>query len=205
MSQIGRELQLTLQAALREAIVRRHAYVTVEHLLFALLHDEQGIEILRHSGAQLAALKAELDRYFEGELESVPGDEDYEALQTLAFHRVLQSAVSHCERSEKEEVEASDLVAALFQEPESHAYTLLRNQHVTRLDVLRYVSHGISKLPGDEPPIGSTLLSSTTPKKRAMPAPIRFALGFFRVIGSSPPADLAPAQRSAHSAGSAQP
>ncbi len=150
MSQIGRELQFTLHAALREAVVRRHAYVTVEHLLFALLHDEQGIEILRHSGAELHALKAELDRYFENELESVPGDEDYEALQTLAFHRVLQSAVSHCERSEKEEVEASDLVAALFQEPESHAYTLLRNQHVTRLDVLRYVSHGISKLPGDE-------------------------------------------------------
>ena len=60
MSRIGRELQLTLQAAYREAVVRRHAYITVEHLLFALLHDEQGVEILRHSGAQVEQLKAEL-------------------------------------------------------------------------------------------------------------------------------------------------
>jgi ATP-dependent Clp protease ATP-binding subunit ClpA len=150
MSQIGRELQLTLQAALREATARRHAYVTVEHLLFALLHDERGIEILRNSGAQLRALKADLERYFENELELVPGEEDYEALQTLAFHRVLESAVGHCERSEKEEVEASDLIAAIFQEPESHAYNLLRNQEVSRLDVLRYISHGISKVPGEQ-------------------------------------------------------
>ena len=93
MSQISREAHLTLEAAFREAVVRRHAYVTVEHLLYALLHDERGLDILRHAGGQIRALKAALERFFAEDLESVPGDESFEALQTLAFHRVLQSAV----------------------------------------------------------------------------------------------------------------
>ncbi|HZO08656.1 MAG TPA: ATP-dependent Clp protease ATP-binding subunit ClpA [Myxococcota bacterium] len=146
MSEIGRELHLTLQAAVREAISRRHAYVTVEHLLFALLHDERGIEILRHAGADVAALRAALERFFRDDLETVPGDEAFDARQTLAFHRVLQHAVRHCESAEKQQVDAGDLVAAIFQEPDSFAVGLLRSQGVSRLDVLQYVSHGISKL-----------------------------------------------------------
>ncbi|MBW2715706.1 MAG: ATP-dependent Clp protease ATP-binding subunit ClpA [Deltaproteobacteria bacterium] len=146
MSEIGRELQLMLQAAYRESSTRRHAYLTVEHLLYALLHDARGAEILRHSGAQLAALKAALDRFFAEDLETVPGDEPYDAQQTLAFHRVLQHAVSHCESAEKEEVDAGDLLAALFQEPDSFAINLLRSQDVSRLDMLQYISHGVSKL-----------------------------------------------------------
>jgi ATP-dependent Clp protease ATP-binding subunit ClpA len=145
MSEISREVHLTLQAAFREAVVRRHAYVTVEHLLYALSHDDQGAEILRHAGADLAALRSALERFFREDLERVPGEESFAARQTLAFHRVLQSAVSHCERSEKPSVDAGDLIAAIFQEPDSHAVTLLRSQEVTRLDVLRYLSHGISK------------------------------------------------------------
>jgi len=159
MSEIGRELQLMLQAAYRESATRRHAYLTVEHLLYALLHDARGEEILRHSGAQLPALKSALDRFFAEDLETVPGDEPYDAQQTLAFHRVLQHAVSHCESAEKEEVDAGDLLAALFQEPDSFAINLLRSQDVSRLDMLRYVSHGISKLSdsgiqGDSTPAG---------------------------------------------------
>ncbi len=146
MSQIGRELQMMLQAAYRESTTRRHAYLTIEHLLYALLHDARGAEILQHSGAQLPALKAALDRFFAEDLETVPGDEPYDAQQTLAFHRVLQHAVSHCESAEKPEVDAGDLLAALFQEPDSFAINLLRSQGVTRLDMLRYISHGVSKL-----------------------------------------------------------
>jgi ATP-dependent Clp protease ATP-binding subunit ClpA len=148
MSEIGRELHIMLQASVREAISHRHTYVTVEHLLYALLHDARGAEILHHSGADLRELKAALERYFREDLESVPGDEPFEARQTLAFHRVLQGALSHCERSEKPEVEAGDILAAIFQEPESHAVALLRAQGVSRLDVLQYVSHGISKRSG---------------------------------------------------------
>jgi ATP-dependent Clp protease ATP-binding subunit ClpA len=146
MSQISRELHLTLQAAVREAMVRRHAYVTVEHLLYALLHDDQGAEILRNSGAHLARLKADLDRFFAEDVESVPAEDEYEARQTLAFHRVLEHAVTHCEGAEKEQVDAGDILAALFQEPDSYAVTLLRSQGVSRLDLLQYIAHGISKL-----------------------------------------------------------
>jgi ATP-dependent Clp protease ATP-binding subunit ClpA len=143
--EIGRELQLTIQAAFREAQARRHAYVTVEHLLFALLHDERGKEVLRHCGADLAALERSLLRFFDEEVEQLdePGDQ---TLQTLAFHRVIQHTMQHAESAEKESVEAGDLLAAIFQEPDSHAVALLRAQGVTRLDVLQYISHGISKL-----------------------------------------------------------
>jgi ATP-dependent Clp protease ATP-binding subunit ClpA len=148
MTEIARELQLTLQAAFREAVTRRHAYVTVEHLLYALLHDERGSEILRHAGAQIPALVDALDRFFAEDLETVPGDEPFESRQTLAFHRVLQHAVTHCEGAEKPEVDAGDVIASLFHEPDSFAVTLLRSQEVSRLDILRYISHGVSKLTG---------------------------------------------------------
>jgi ATP-dependent Clp protease ATP-binding subunit ClpA len=149
MSEISRELHLMLQAVLREAATRRHAFVTVEHLLYAMLHDARGEEILTHAGADLPALKAALDRYFREDLESVPGDEPFESQQTLAFHRVLQNAMVHCESAEKDQLDAGDVLAAIFQEPDAYAVTLLRSQGVTRLDVLQYMSHGISKLTGD--------------------------------------------------------
>jgi ATP-dependent Clp protease ATP-binding subunit ClpA len=145
VAEIGRELQLTIQAAFREAVSRRHAYVTVEHLLFALLHDERGKEVLRHCGADTAALERSLLRFFDEEVEALD-DPKAQTLQTLAFHRVIQHTMQHAERAEKETVEAGDLLAAIFQEPDSHAVTLLRGQGITRLDVLQYISHGISKL-----------------------------------------------------------
>jgi ATP-dependent Clp protease ATP-binding subunit ClpA len=150
VSEIGRELHLTLQAAVREAVVRRHAYVTVEHLLYALVHDRKGAEILFHAGAEVPALKAALERFFADDLEAVPGEEPFEARQTLAFHRVLEHAISHCESAEKRVVDAGDLLAALFQEPDAYAVTLLRSQGVTRLDLLHYISHGVSKRSGDD-------------------------------------------------------
>ena len=146
MSSIGRDLQLTLQAAHREAVVRRHAYLTVEHLLYALIHNEDGARILRHSGADLDRLRGELERFFEEDLESVPGDDPVETMQTLAFHRVVQTAIDHTANAEKDEVEVGDLIVAMFNEPDAHSMTLLRGQGVSRLDLLRYISHGESKL-----------------------------------------------------------
>ena len=147
MSRFNRELQLTLQAAMREAVRRRHAYLTVEHLLFALCHDERGAEVLRHSGANVRKLKSELAQFLDAEIAAEPGEEPIDTGQTLAFHRVIQSALAHAQNAESEEVDAGDLVAAIFQEPDSQALALLRTQGVSRLDVLKYVSHGISKLP----------------------------------------------------------
>ena len=146
MSRIGRELQMTLQSAFREAVARRHAYLTLEHLLFAILHDDNGVQILRHSGAQVETLKAGLERFFQEDLERVPGEDPVDTQQTLAFHRVLQQASDHSDNAEKEEVEVGDLLVALYQEPDSYAVTLLRSQDVSELDILRFISHGISKM-----------------------------------------------------------
>jgi ATP-dependent Clp protease ATP-binding subunit ClpA len=164
MSRINRELQLTLQAALREAVARRHAYLTVEHLLLALAHDQRGAEVLRHSGVDVARLKVELDRFLREDLAAEAGDEPVETGQTLAFHRVVQAALRHAESAERPEVEAGDLVAAIFLEPESHAMSLLRAQGISRLDVLKYISHGISKLPGSAPPAGAGAPDARAPQ-----------------------------------------
>ena len=149
MSSIGRDLELTLQAAHREAVVRRHAYLTVEHLLYALIHNEDGARILLHSGADVDRLRVELERFFDEDLESVPGEDPVDTMQTLAFHRVVQTAIDHTQNAEKEEVEVGDLLVALFNEPDAHSMTLLRGQGVSRIDLLRYISHGESKLGGE--------------------------------------------------------
>ncbi len=145
MSQLSRELQLAIQAAAREAMARRHAYLTVEHLLYALAFDSDGARVLKGCGANVSELKNRLEAYFQRDLEKEVGDEPVELRQTLAFHRVLEGALQHAASAEKEVVEAGDLLAAIFQEPDSHAVALLREQGVSRLDVLRFISHGISK------------------------------------------------------------
>jgi ATP-dependent Clp protease ATP-binding subunit ClpA len=99
VSHLNRELQVTLQSALREAIARRHAYLTVDHLLYALLHDARGEEVLRGCGADPRALKAALLRFFEQELEKVPGEGRVEPEQTLGFQRVLQAAFEHADNA----------------------------------------------------------------------------------------------------------
>jgi len=151
MSSINRELQITLEAALREAAARRHTFLTVEHLLYALLHDERGANVLRNCGANLAGLKKALERFFDEDLEREPGDEPVHTSQTMAFHRCVRAALHHAESAEKEEVEAGDILAALFQEPDAHAVELLLAQGISRLDVLHYISHGASKLPDESP------------------------------------------------------
>ena len=145
MSEINREFQLTLQSALREAQSRRHAYLTVEHLLFALIHDEKGAEVLKACGVRVRKLKLALEEFFDDGLETVLGDEPVDTQQTLAFHRVIQSAIQHVRSAEREEVEAGDVLAAIFQEPDCQAVELLRAHGVSRLDVLRYISHGVRK------------------------------------------------------------
>ena len=145
MSRIGRVLQLTLQAAHNEAVARRHAYLTVEHLLYAVLFSDEGLDVLSNAGADVSALQHSLERFFDEDLERVPGNEPVDTLQTLAFHRVVQHALDHAESAEKDEVEISDLVVSFFQEPDSHALNLLRGQEVSRLDVMRYIAHGESK------------------------------------------------------------
>ena len=146
------ELQITLSAAVREAQVRKHEYVTVEHLLFALIHDERGRDVLRHAGADLERLKRELLAWFDQHLETVARrSEDWEPLPTIAFRRVLERTVLHIRSAGRAEADSGDVLIALFLEKDSHAVALLAAQAVTRLDVMEYVAHGVSKIGPDEP------------------------------------------------------
>ncbi len=148
MSELSREIRFALHAAVQEAVSRRHAYLTLEHLLFALIHDDRGAEVLTHCGVDLACLKKELERFFREDLEAVPGDDALEPQQTIAFLRVLRHALLHAQSAEQKTFDAGDLIAALFDETDSYARALLESQEVSRLDVLRFITHGVSKLPG---------------------------------------------------------
>ncbi len=149
---LSTELQLALNAAVREAAVRAHEYVTLEHVLFALIHDERGSAVLRNAGADLKRLKKELLSYFDSELERLAGaPPDFEPTPTAAFRRVLQRAVLHVRSAGRREADAGDVLVALFLERDAHAVKLLESQGLSRLDVMEYVAHGISKTGPDEP------------------------------------------------------
>jgi ATP-dependent Clp protease ATP-binding subunit ClpA len=138
-------VEVVLTIAYREAVSRRHAYVTLEHLLFALAHDVDGERILDACGVDLPRLRRDLDAYLNESVEQLPRRERGEPEQTAAFRRVLQAAVLHVQSAQRGEVQAGDVLAAILQQRESHAARLLADQGVTRLDVLEYISHGISK------------------------------------------------------------
>ena len=146
-------LELILNVAYREAAARRHTHLTLEHLLYALAHDPEGEKILAACGSDLPALRHSLDEFL-GTLEQFSrGTRGREPDQTLAFQRVLQTAVLHVQSAGKDEVRFGDVLAAILQQPNSYAAELLQSQDMTRLDVLNYISHGISKVPtaGDGP------------------------------------------------------
>jgi ATP-dependent Clp protease ATP-binding subunit ClpA len=138
---------LILTIAHREAGARRHTHLTLEHLLYALAHDTEGEQILSAVGVDLRQLRVDLDAYLTKSLEQFSRGRHREPEQTLAFRRVLQTAVLHVQSAGRDEVRAGDVLAALLQEQKAYAAQLLASQGVTRLDVLNYISHGISKVP----------------------------------------------------------
>ncbi len=140
-------LELILNVAYREAASRRHTHLTLEHLLYALAHDPEGERILAACGADLPALRRALDEFL-GTLETFGKNErSREPAQTLGFRRVLQTAVLHVQSAGRDEVRSGDVLAAILQQPKAYAAQLLEAQGITRLDVLNYISHGISKVP----------------------------------------------------------
>jgi len=143
-------LERVLNLAAREAMVRRHADLTVEHLLFAAAHDPEGEEILEAAGADVPRLRRELADYLEQTMQRLPANARRPPQQTLAFRRVLQTAVVHVQSAGKDEAGVGDMLAALLRETKSHAVELLTAHGVTRLDVLNYISHGVRKSPARE-------------------------------------------------------
>lgn len=141
---ISKTLSATLGFAVREAKKRRHEYVCLEHVLFAILHDSAGIDIVENCGGDIETLKKNLEEYFNTRLEVMPEGKDYVLQQTVGFQRVIQRAVSHARSAEKSEINVGDVLAAMFQEQDSHAVYYLMNEGVTRLAVLHHISHEIS-------------------------------------------------------------
>ncbi len=148
---ISRELEVTISLAINEARRRRHEFLCLEHVLHALLFDETVAEIVRQCGGDVKELQADLEEFLKENLESMPEEAgEVDPQQTLAFHRVLQRAAAHVQSASKEVIETRNFFVALFREDNSHAVYLLEKHGVTRLDVLNFISHGISKTPSDE-------------------------------------------------------
>ncbi|MDP2634743.1 MULTISPECIES: ATP-dependent Clp protease ATP-binding subunit ClpA [unclassified Pseudoalteromonas] len=147
---LNKDLELTLNAAFREARTRRHEFMTVEHLLLALLDNPSASEALNACSIDMAALKTELSEFIDETTPVIPDlEEERETQPTLGFQRVLQRAVFHVQSSGKNEVTGVNVLVAIFSEQESQAVYLLKKSDVSRLDIVNFISHGIGKSDDD--------------------------------------------------------
>ena len=146
---ISKELSTALGFAVREAKKRRHEYVCVEHVLYAILNHESGSETIQKCGGNPEQIKQELEKFFDEKLTKIDTQEEYVLQQTIGFQRMIQRAINHARSAEKSEVNLGDILASIFQEKDSHAAFYLESEGITRLDVLRHISHAAA---GDKKP-----------------------------------------------------
>ena len=171
---ITRELQTTLSNAVDEAVRRRHEYVTLEHLLYALLSDRTAGNVIRNCGGDIGRLRRGLEKFFDEHMQTLDEDEAGVPEQTAMFGGVLQYALLQAEGSGQREVNGGNILAALFQAERSHAVYLLKQQGITRLDVLNFISHGIGKFAddGEGAPRGLAAEGGTTEEQEAARDPL---------------------------------
>lgn len=144
---LSKDLEVTLNLAFRDARSKRHEYMTVEHLLLALLDNEAAATVLKACGANLDELRSDLSSFVDETTPLIPSsDMERETQPTLGFQRVLQRAVFHVQSSGKKEVTGANVLVAIFSEQESQAVYFLKKQSVARIDVVNYIAHGISKV-----------------------------------------------------------
>jgi ATP-dependent Clp protease ATP-binding subunit ClpA len=143
---ISPEVEIALQVAASDAARRRHEYVTIEHLLYALLLDQTTANVVRHAGGDPSGLKKRLEEYLRDEIEQLSEDEARTPAMSLGVQRAIRRAASHVKSSGKDEVTGANVLVAMFQEQDSYGVKLMEDQGVTRLDVVSYVSHGVSRL-----------------------------------------------------------
>ncbi len=148
---LSKELEFTLNNAFKEARARRFEFMTVEHLLLALIDNPTAAQVLRACGGELELLREELDAFVDENTPLLDENDTRETQPTLGFQRVLQRAVFHVQSSGKKEVTGANVLVAIFGEQDSHTVYLLNKQNITRLDVVNYISHGITKNSQDEP------------------------------------------------------
>ncbi len=147
---VSAEVEVACSLAQSEASRRRHDLITVEHLLYALLHDDATARVVRGAGGNVDRLKKEIDRLLESELNKVPGTEPVTPAPSRGFQRVLQRAAIHVQSSGKEELKGFNVLVAIFAEVDSQAVEVLTAMGLTRYDVVSYVSHGVSKDGSDD-------------------------------------------------------
>ncbi|GAB0150056.1 MULTISPECIES: ATP-dependent Clp protease ATP-binding subunit ClpA [unclassified Marichromatium] len=146
---LSKELEFSLNRAFKEAREKHHEYMTVEHMLLSLLDNPTAARVLRACGADAERLRREISSFIDETTPLIPEHEDRDTQPTLGFQRVLQRAVFHVQSAGKKEVTGANVLVALFSEQDSQAVYLLNQQDITRLDVVNFISHGISKVPGE--------------------------------------------------------
>jgi len=144
---IAQELEVSLHMAFVEARQKRHEFITVEHLLLALLDNPTAAEVLRACGANLDELRKQLSQHIAEQTPRIGTEREVDTQPTLGFQRVIQRAILHVQSSGKKEVTGANVLVAIFGEKDSHAVYFLQQQGITRLDVVNYISHGITKTP----------------------------------------------------------
>src|SRR2546422_796008 len=147
---IAQELEVSLHMAFVEARQKRHEFITVEHLLLALLDNPTAAEVVRACAANIEELRKALGDFIAAHTPTVAGTEEIDTQPTLGFQRVIQRAILHVQSSGKKEVTGANVLVAIFGEKDSHAVYFLHQQGVTRLDVVNYISHGITKTPASK-------------------------------------------------------
>lgn len=165
---ISKELSTALGFAVREAKKRRHEYVCVEHVLYAIVNHESGLETIEKCGGSPGHIKEDLEKFFDEKLTKIETSEEYVLQQTIGFQRMIQRAINHARSAEKPEVNLGDILASIFQEKDSHAAFYLESEGITRLDVLKHISHDGDKekkdRPGEDKP--QQLFQQTDPKPK---------------------------------------
>lgn len=169
MSLIGPEVEIALNVAAADARSRRHEFMTLEHLLFALLHDTDTARLITHCGGSTETIKEELDKFLSGQT-PLPEDHTENPEPTIAFQRAIQRAAIHLQSSDKEgQITGGDLVLALYDEAESYAAYFLKKVGISRYDIVNYLAHGISKIEENQPAFPE-IEETGHPKKSAKPA-----------------------------------
>ncbi len=155
---LTRELEQSLNLAIQKARENRHEYITVEHLLYALLDNPPAIQAIQACGGSIEGLRNELDNFLEQYIPLLPNDSDEDSQPGLGFQRVIQRAILHVQGTGRKEVTGTNVLIAMFAEKESHAVYFLSREDVTRFDLVNYISHGISRVGGEStslpPPAG---------------------------------------------------
>jgi ATP-dependent Clp protease ATP-binding subunit ClpA len=164
---IAQELEVSLHMAFVEARQKRHEFITVEHLLLALLDNPSAAEVLRACAADIEGLRKELLTFINEHTPTVAGSDEIDTQPTLGFQRVIQRAILHVQSSGKKEVTGANVLVAIFGEKDSHAVFFLQRQNVSRLDVVNFISHGITKTPQGRSSKEEPAETETERRKRA--------------------------------------